>query len=89
MRNFVTSHPSYAHDSVISQEINYDLIRAVDEIERGVRKEPTLLPECYEGSAQAKEGDLFKACCGDIMAATGGEVSLEDVGARVVRAVGE
>ncbi|ORY89610.1 glutamate-cysteine ligase-domain-containing protein [Leucosporidium creatinivorum] len=67
MRNFVHSHPAYKHDSVITEEINYDLIRAVDEIERGIRKEPTLLPACYEGSSQAKEGDLFKACCGDVM----------------------
>jgi glutamate--cysteine ligase catalytic subunit len=67
MRNFVHAHPAYKHDSVISEEINYDLIRAVDEIERGIRKEPTLLPESYVGSSQAEEGDLFKACCGDVM----------------------
>ncbi|KAI0036964.1 glutamate-cysteine ligase catalytic subunit [Vararia minispora EC-137] len=54
MRNFVISHPAYMRDSVVSQEINYDLMRAVDEIERGVRREPTLLPENYTGGAKDK-----------------------------------
>ncbi|KXN90986.1 Glutamate--cysteine ligase [Leucoagaricus sp. SymC.cos] len=49
IRNFVRSHPCYEFDSVVSQEINYDLLVAVDEIERGVRREPTLLPEDYTG----------------------------------------
>ncbi|KDQ57449.1 hypothetical protein JAAARDRAFT_35163 [Jaapia argillacea MUCL 33604] len=44
MREFVRSHPSYKFDSVVSQEINYDLMVAIDEIERGVRKAPDLLP---------------------------------------------
>lgn len=47
IRNFVRSHPSYKYDSVVSQEINYDLLVAVDEIERGVRRAPELLPEDY------------------------------------------
>ncbi|KAH8107999.1 glutamate-cysteine ligase catalytic subunit [Cristinia sonorae] len=46
-RNFVRSHPAYKFDSVISQEINYDLMVAVDEIERGVRPPPEFLPESY------------------------------------------
>lgn len=32
MREFVQSHPAYKHDSVVNQEINYDLLRAVDEM---------------------------------------------------------
>jgi len=32
IRNFVRSHPAYAKDSVVSQEINYDLLVAVDEM---------------------------------------------------------
>ena len=43
------SHPAYKKDSVIIQEINYDLMVAVDEIERGVRREPSLLPKDYTG----------------------------------------
>jgi len=32
IRNFVTSHPDYKKDSVVSQTINYDLLVAVDEM---------------------------------------------------------
>ncbi|KAF4621325.1 hypothetical protein D9613_000487 [Agrocybe pediades] len=49
IRNFVTSHPDYKKDSVVSQVINYDLLKAVDEIERGVRQATDLLPEYYTG----------------------------------------
>jgi glutamate--cysteine ligase catalytic subunit len=51
MRNFVRSHPAYKFDSVVSQEINYDLMVAVDDIERGIRREPELLPKDYTGGA--------------------------------------
>jgi len=44
IRNFVRSHPAYKFDSVVSQEINYDLMVAVDEIERGVRQAPEFIP---------------------------------------------
>jgi len=50
IRDFVRSHPSYKFDSAVSKEINYDLVVAVDEIERGVRHAPDLLPEHYTGS---------------------------------------
>jgi len=50
IRDFVRSHPSYKFDSAVSKEINYDLVVAVDEIERGVRRAPDLLPEDYMGS---------------------------------------
>ena len=66
MRNFIRNHPDYKHDSVVSQEINYDLLVAMDEMlvffcsvdsshpcfcsERGVRRAPDLLPEEYKGS---------------------------------------
>lgn len=32
IRNFVRSHPAYKFDSVVSEEINYDLMVAVDEM---------------------------------------------------------
>ena len=32
MRNFVRNHPGYKFDSVISQEINFDLLVAIDEM---------------------------------------------------------
>ncbi|PSR76507.1 hypothetical protein PHLCEN_2v8410 [Hermanssonia centrifuga] len=47
IRNFVRSHPDYKFDSVVSQEINYDMMVAIDEIERGVRKAPEVVPTAY------------------------------------------
>ncbi|CAG8523530.1 26171_t:CDS:10 [Dentiscutata erythropus] len=45
IRNFVRSHPNYNHDSVVSQEINYDLIKMMEEIQKGQVKVPELLSE--------------------------------------------
>ncbi|KDQ06955.1 hypothetical protein BOTBODRAFT_167511 [Botryobasidium botryosum FD-172 SS1] len=47
MRNFIRSHPAYAHDSVVNEEINYDLIKALDQIERGILRAEDLLPAGY------------------------------------------
>jgi glutamate--cysteine ligase catalytic subunit len=43
IRKFVTSHPLYKHDSVVSDEICYDLVVACKEIGEGFRHEPSLL----------------------------------------------
>lgn len=32
IRDFVRTHPAYKFDSVVSQEINYDLLTAVDQM---------------------------------------------------------
>ena len=32
IRKYITTHPKYQHDSVVSEEINYDLVKAVDEM---------------------------------------------------------
>jgi len=32
IRNFIVSHPAYKNDSVVSDEINYDLAKAIDEM---------------------------------------------------------
>ncbi|CAE6455092.1 unnamed protein product [Rhizoctonia solani] len=50
IRDFIRSHPAYKHDSVVSREVNYGLIKAIDEIERGDRHAPELLPSGYIGS---------------------------------------
>jgi len=51
-RDFVQSHPSYKFDSVVSKEINYDLMMTVDKIERSVHRAPDLLSEDYMGTEQ-------------------------------------
>mmetsp|Transcript_16985 Transcript_16985/g.22156 ORF Transcript_16985/g.22156 Transcript_16985/m.22156 type:complete len:310 (+) Transcript_16985:655-1584(+) len=62
MRNFVRSHPSYKEDSVVSDEIAYDLMIACKEIGEGQRHVPELLgnvridPITPEGAYDAKLG---------------------------------
>ncbi|PWN53196.1 GCS-domain-containing protein [Violaceomyces palustris] len=47
IRNYVRSHPEYNFDSVISQGINYDMIKKLDLIERGLEEAPGFLPSIY------------------------------------------
>ncbi|GAA5878137.1 hypothetical protein JCM8547_005637 [Rhodosporidiobolus lusitaniae] len=55
IRSFVRSHASYKFDSIVSQEINYDLIKHLDAIERGEVSAPELLPEGWrEGYVRGK-----------------------------------
>ncbi|XP_065843701.1 glutamate--cysteine ligase catalytic subunit-like isoform X2 [Oscarella lobularis] len=46
MRQFVHSHPKYSRDSVVSDEINYDLMCAFDKIMKGQMGCPELLGKC-------------------------------------------
>ena len=43
MRQFLTSHPSYQQDSVVTEDMAYDLCQACHEIGTGKRHEPSLL----------------------------------------------
>jgi glutamate--cysteine ligase catalytic subunit len=43
MRNFVESHPSYRHDSVVTNEIAADLVTACAAIGEGTRACPEIL----------------------------------------------
>jgi len=45
MREFVKNHPSYKKDSVVSEEIEYDLLRRCDQISKGIVTCPELLPQ--------------------------------------------
>ncbi|KZT42485.1 glutamate-cysteine ligase catalytic subunit [Sistotremastrum suecicum HHB10207 ss-3] len=51
-REFIRSHPDYKFDSVVSESINYDLLKAADEIERGLRPAPGFLPSHYTGTEE-------------------------------------
>lgn len=51
MRKFVTNHPDYKKDSVVSDKVTYDLTVLADDIVQGRHFDPTLLPKidnCYE-----------------------------------------
>jgi glutamate--cysteine ligase catalytic subunit len=47
IRQFVRNHPAYTGDSVVSQKINYDLLKRLDAIERGDLDAPGFLPIGY------------------------------------------
>jgi hypothetical protein len=44
MRYFVTNHPSYKHDSVVNDEIAYDLLWKMTKISTGEDECPKVLP---------------------------------------------
>ncbi|GJN91384.1 hypothetical protein Rhopal_004405-T1 [Rhodotorula paludigena] len=68
IRRFVRAHPQYQGDSVVSQEINYDLVRALDQIERGDRDAPDLLPAGWRDEYERDAGSgAFARCCGDVL----------------------
>nr|XP_026484885.1 glutamate--cysteine ligase [Vanessa tameamea] len=43
MRDFVTNHPEYKKDSVVTEKINYDLLKTAHGIQTGSTSAPTLL----------------------------------------------
>ena len=42
MRQFITSHPEYKGDSVVSEKINYDMMCQVDKMATGEVQSPEL-----------------------------------------------
>ena len=49
MRQFIMSHPDYKHDSVVSESINYDLMKRIDDLAKGGREQ-------WRGEAIAAHG---------------------------------
>ncbi|KAJ1675571.1 Glutamate--cysteine ligase, partial [Spiromyces aspiralis] len=45
IRNFVRNHPKYKGNSVVTSEINYDLMQAIKDITNGVSRVPELFGE--------------------------------------------
>ena len=50
IRDFLRAHDSYKQDSLVSEEAVYDLLVAIDQIQRGVRKEPSLFVKAEKKS---------------------------------------
>jgi hypothetical protein len=42
IRHFIQSHPEYKHDSAVTAHINYDLVRAVEKITKGIDRDTGL-----------------------------------------------
>ncbi|VVC45915.1 Hypothetical protein CINCED_3A009299 [Cinara cedri] len=55
IRRFVQEHPAYKHDSVVNDEINYDLLITVDGIQSGRISCPQLHGDCLLGVSKTKE----------------------------------
>ena len=51
MRDFVEAHPAYKHDSVVNEEVNFDLIEACVKVTEGSLEVPELLPSYSTKSA--------------------------------------
>lgn len=43
IRHFVTNHPDYKQDSVVSEKINYDLLKEIQQIQTGTKVHPELV----------------------------------------------
>ena len=52
MRSFVAKHPAYKDDSVVTDEIAYDLVKTCDDITQGRIDCPELLPRYNTKSEQ-------------------------------------
>ncbi|XP_015364646.1 PREDICTED: glutamate--cysteine ligase [Diuraphis noxia] len=55
IRRFVQDHPAYKHDSVVNDEINYDLLMTADGIRSGRISCPRLLGDCLLANSKTKE----------------------------------
>ena len=53
IRDFVRSHPSYRGDSIVTQDIAYDLLVASTEIAAGTREVPELVGDFAAGHSEA------------------------------------
>ncbi|KAH8421379.1 hypothetical protein KR009_003667 [Drosophila setifemur] len=55
MREQVLSHPDYKQDSVVSELINYDLLKRIQGIQQGKQVEPALLGQGYHSKTKTKD----------------------------------
>lgn len=47
-RNFAYSHPEYKKDSVMTAGMTYDMVKAIDRVEKGEQPAPELLGNDYK-----------------------------------------
>ncbi|CAK1548462.1 unnamed protein product [Leptosia nina] len=62
MRQFVTSHPDYKKDSVVTEKINYDLLKMAHGIQTGTIPAPTLLGTSNVSKTNDDIPTAFKDC---------------------------
>ena len=62
IRDFLRSHSSYKQDSVVSEEAVYDLMVAIDQIQKGERKEPSLFVKAEKKSKSTEVKQKWFQC---------------------------
>ena len=60
IRDFVRAHSSYPQDSRVSEEAVYDLLMAIDQIQKGERKDPSLFVKAEKKSKTTKVNDWIE-----------------------------
>ncbi|XP_044726614.1 glutamate--cysteine ligase [Chrysoperla carnea] len=60
IRNFVTSHPDYKKDSIVSDSINYDLLKTVHKLQQGEIVCPDLVDELETSKTKENVPDAYK-----------------------------
>jgi len=68
IRSYVMSHNSYKQDSIVTQDIAYDLLKTIQKIQQGTEKAPTLLGDLYDpnfdpSAAIATTNSSHDHCC--------------------------
>ncbi|OQV17458.1 Glutamate--cysteine ligase catalytic subunit [Hypsibius exemplaris] len=58
LRNFVEKHPEYKHDSVVSEKINYDLMKACQAIANGEVHDSNLLIKRMKPASISEDGEV-------------------------------
>ena len=58
LRNFVEKHPDYQHDSVVSEKINYDLMKTCRAIANGEVHDSNLLIKRLKPASISEDGEL-------------------------------
>ena len=59
MKKFIRWYPSYKMDSKVTEEAVYDLMVAIDEIQSGKRKDPSLFVKAEKKSKSAQVKECF------------------------------
>lgn len=67
MRDFIDSHPRYAHDSVVNDEVAYDLLQTMDKIGRSELMCPELTGDLGQPLDHASYSTIGQFNCGHSM----------------------
>lgn len=67
MRDFIDAHPKYRHDSIVGDDVAYDLLQMMDKIGKGEIIEPELTGDLTQAPIQANVNRRNLLCCDPAM----------------------